>query len=130
MKSLLKLLTILFIAAGLGSCGGSSETSSGGSSGFGGTGITLIRGNVSSVDGQSIAMASGKWSEGSLEWLLADLVKHAIAQSVSAGDLTVSGGGRDSAVNSNGRFELINVEPSDDLVLVFSVNGARVASSP
>ncbi len=101
MKTLIRLIALAALVVAVSSCGGSSSTSSsGGSSGFGGTGISFVRGNVVSLDGQSVASRM----------------------------VSVSGGGRASDVAGNGSFELVNVNTSDNLVLTFSVDGGDVAT--
>lgn len=76
----LRLLIILCIVILIAGCGGGSDVASGGGSGIGGTGISLVRGNVASVDGETSGAAFSS--------------------------VTVNSGDASSAVDGNGNFEL------------------------
>jgi hypothetical protein len=110
----MKHLTVLLIAAVCAACGGGSEVASGGGSGIGGTGISFVKGNVVSVNGQTNA--------GQAKALFA-------STGIYAG-VTVSGGGKTSTLNQFGGFELADVTPSENLVLVFNVEGSGNANLP
>ena len=60
MKYFFHALLAGLFAIALASCGGggSDLASGGGSSGFGGTGITFVRGNVVSIDGEAVSMGT------------------------------------------------------------------------
>ncbi len=118
---LFQRLTIVFIfALSFASCGGGSSSSG---SGIGGTGITLVRGNVSSVDGQLFVSIHPEGSYLPITCLAEWIIPLSYAQSGGAGSLTVSGGGQTTTTNSAGEFELPGVTPSASFVLTFKTNG-------
>ncbi len=129
MKHLLRNLFTMFIALLLSSCGGGdSEVSSGGSSGFGGTGLTFVRGNIASVDGRTITSLDE--DKHPVQIVSNLLISPVLAQAIDAGSLRVTGGGKTSGVDQNGRFELVNVAPAENLVLSFILNNETVATLP
>ena len=104
----------------LASCGGSSGgiAFSGGGSGIGGTGITFVKGNVLSIDGQTVTWAPNDPIQGTLAgWM----ILASFAQTIHPTDITVSGGNRSVQIGANGLFELAGVEPSNAFTLVFSL---------
>jgi hypothetical protein len=102
------------------SCGGGSSSSG---SGIGGTGITLVQGNVSSVDGQLFVTINPEGSQQAVAMLTEWIIPLSYAQSGSQGLLTVSGGGQSTSVNSSGEFQLPGVTPSTHFVLTFVAAG-------
>jgi hypothetical protein len=110
----MKRLFVLLIAVVCTACGGGGEVASGGGSGIGGTGISFVKGNVASVNGQTNA--------GQAKALFA-------STGIFAG-VTVSGGGKTSTLNQFGGFELADVTPSENLVLTFEVEGSGNATLP
>ena len=109
-----KRMLVLVIALVCVSCGGGTDVASGGGSGIGGTGISFVKGNVVSVNGQKNA--------GQAKALFAST---GVFQGV-----TVSGGGKSSPLNQFGGFELADVTPSENLVLTFDVSGSGSATLP
>jgi hypothetical protein len=130
VKSLYKLLLVWLFALSAVSCGGGGDVASGGGTGFGGTGLTFVKGNVVSVNGQSISnLESEKQGSGSI--LIANLILQiSHAQSFDPGHVTVTGGGKSTSVNQSGAFQLTGVDPSDNFVLTFSLAGGGNASLP
>lgn len=117
---LFRRLAIVFLfALSFTSCGGGSSSSG---SGIGGTGITLVRGNVTSVDGQLFVLLSPEGTHQSIDYLTEWIIPLSYAQSGSTGSLTVSGGGQTTSVNSAGEFELPGVTPSANFVLTFKTD--------
>ncbi len=110
----MKHLSALLIIAVCTACGGGGEVASGGGSGIGGTGISFVKGNVASVNGQANA----------------GLSKALYASTGIFAGVTVSGGGKTSALNQFGGFELADVTPSENLVLTFEVEGSGNATLP
>ncbi len=115
-----RLGIVFMIALFFTSCGGGISSSG---SGIGGTGITLVQGNISSVDGQFLATIRSDDSQHTVAYYTQWIVPLSYAQSSSSGSLTVSGGGRSSSVNASGEFELAGVTPSANFVLTFEVSG-------
>ena len=109
-----KRMLVLVLALVCTSCGGGADVASGGGSGIGGTGISFVKGNVVSVNGQT--------NTGQAKALFAST---GIFQGVM-----VSGGGKSSPLNQFGGFELANVTPSENLVLTFDVSGSGSAILP
>jgi hypothetical protein len=103
IRHLLLAAALLLLAA----CGGDSgfvKTGSG-ESGVGGTGISLVKGNVTDIDGAGPG-------------------------SMAFDDTSVSAGGRQSKLSPDGGFTLLDVPPADNLVLVFTDSeGKRVTLS-
>ena len=117
MHLLRKLASIVVTALLLHACGGGGVASTGsGGSGIGGTGMTLVQGNVLSVDGQLYVYMEQHGEGRLLDWLL----HPAYAQ---VADIVVSGGGQSATVNSGGSFAQAGVTPSSDFILRFTVNG-------
>ena len=96
------------------SCGGGGDVATGGGSGIGGTGISFVKGNVVSVDGQTNAGQA----------------KALFASTGIFEGVTVSGGGKSSPLNQFGGFELADVAPSENMVLTFDVSGSGSATLP
>lgn len=128
MASLRRLLLVT-IALFITSCGG-GISSSGSGSGIGGTGITLVSGNVSSINGQLFVHLAPESKSGKLiaisDWIIP--ASHAQVSSISS--LIVSGGGQSVEVSPSGTFALPNVTPSDHFVLTFTVNGNQSIPMP
>jgi len=121
---LFRRLAIVFIfALSFASCGGGSSSSG---SGIGGTGITLVRGNVTSVDGQLFVLLSPEGTYHSIDYLTEWIIPLSYAQSNGTDSLTVSGGGQTTTVNSAGEFELPGVTPSANFVLTFKTDGDSI----
>ncbi len=122
---LFRRLTIVFIfALSFASCGGGSSSSG---SGIGGTGITLVRGNVSSVDGQLFVSIHPEGSYLPITGLAEWIIPLSYAQSGGADSLTVSGGSQTTTTNSAGVFELPGVTPSANFVLTFKTDGDSIS---
>ncbi len=122
---LFRRLTIVFVfALSFASCGGGSSSSG---SGIGGTGITLVRGNVSSVDGQLFVSIHPEGSYLPITGLAEWIIPLSYAQSGGAGSLIVSGGGQTTTTNSAGVFELPGVTPSANFVLTFKTDGDSIS---
>ena len=114
-----KFLRIVALTSALSlmSCsGGSGVTAGAGGSGIGGTGVTLVRGNVATVvaaleSTEQVRMVAG----------LIDLLNPpAIAQSGSVANILIFGGGQSDTTDELGRFELIEVTPSPNFALTFT----------
>ncbi len=112
----------------LTSCGGGGVAKSGGGSGVGGTGITFVKGNILSVNGELIADANSVTDPGFARYLSNLVIKLAMAQSIDPTSITVFGGGLSSKVNALGEFELPGVQPSNNFVLIFRFNDGSTAS--
>jgi len=117
-----RLGIIFVIALFFTSCGGGSSSSG---SGIGGTGITLVQGNVSSIDGFYVATIKSENSHHTVAYLTEWIIPLSYAQSASPALLTVSGGGKSTSVNSSGEFELPGVTPSANFVLTFEISGSN-----
>ena len=119
---LFRRLTIVFIfALSFASCGGGSSSSG---SGIGGTGITLVRGNVTSVDGQLFVLLNPEGANQPIVYLAEWFIPLSYAQAASTSSLIVSGGGKTTTTNSAGEFELPGVTPSANFVLTFKTDGS------
>lgn len=117
-----RLGIIFVIALFFTSCGGGSSSSG---SGIGGTGITLVQGNVSSIDGFFVATIKSESSHHTVAYLTEWIIPLSYAQSTSPALLTVSGGGKSTRVNSSGEFELPGVTPNANFVLTFEISGSN-----
>lgn len=157
-KSIIAAICALAVTT-LASCGGGDVASSGGGTGFGGTGISLVKGNISSLDGQVVVLMtpalerheqlfSASQSDFSLSTttstgqpamlsaspghklltILQFFIEASLAQQIQLTDIVVFGGGRSSAVDANGNFELVDVETSDNFVLSFRISGQQIAA--
>lgn len=109
-----KLVVPLVTALLTASCGGGGDAVSGGGSGIGGTGISFVKGNVVSVNGQT---AAGQ-------------AKALFSSATIFESVTVTGGGKSTPLNQFGGFELANVELSENLVLTFTVTDSGTAKLP
>lgn len=120
----LRIVALISVLS-LFSCGGGSGVTAGASgSGIGGTGVTLVRGNVATV---VAALERGGGRVRMLAGLIDVLSSPAIAESGSVFDIMVSGGGQSDATDELGRFELIGVRPSPNFVLTFAFSdGQRI----
>jgi len=87
------------------------------------TGITLVQGNISSVNGQFFATIKSEDPRQTIVYLTEWIIPLSYAQSANPGSLIVSGGGQSSSVSSSGEFELAGVTPSSNFVLTFEVSG-------
>ena len=128
MKSISQSIIHALLLLTLLACGGGGLASSGGGgSGFGGTGV-FVRGNVSQVNGEVLVMFST--DSQSFPKLLVNnhVLQLAFAQSVSAGSITVSGGGKTTTLNSRGEFNLIGISPTQNLKLTFVIGNLGSAS--
>ena len=119
MNFIRRIGIIFVIALFFTSCGGGVSSSG---SGIGGTGITLVQGNVSSIDGQFFVIIKQKGSHQAVAYLSDWIIPVSYAQA-GTGSLTVSGGGQSTHVNSSGGFELPGVTPSANFVLTFKSSG-------
>ncbi len=119
MNLIRRIGIIVVIALFFASCGGGGSSSG---SGIGGTGITLVQGNVSSVNGQFFAYIKPEGSQ-NIAYLTEWIIPLSFAQSATPGSLIVSGGGQSTRVNSSGQFQLSGVIPSASFVLTFKVIG-------
>jgi|GEM_PF-2908548 len=122
-----KILCVIAFALLLSSCGGGSGTTAGvGGSGIGGTGITLVRGNVATV----VASLEKEGGSGYARMVarMASLVSsEAIAQSGSVNGIKVFGGEKQDVTDDQGRFDLIDVTPSANFIItLILVDGQRV----
>jgi hypothetical protein len=118
---LFRRLAIVFVATFLFvSCDGGLSTSGSGGSGIGGTGITLVQGNVVSVNGQLFVHIKSDKTLNIANTLTEWAIPFSYAQTSG---LTVSGGGQSTTVNSSGEFALPDVVPSANFVLTFTVDG-------
>ena len=104
------------------SCG-SPSSFSGGESGIGGTGIALVKGNITDLNSVNSTQVSNENSAviASLKILISD----ALAQSGSLQGIAVYGGGQSAITNRNGGFVLVDVMPSENFSLVFIVPGGQ-----
>jgi hypothetical protein len=122
-----KILGVIALTSALTlvSCsGGSGVTAGVGGSGIGGTGVTLVRGNVATV-------VAALESEARVR-ILAEVIdlfsRPVIAQSGSVEGIMVSGGGQADVTDELGRFELIGVTPSPNFVLTLVVTSGQPAN--
>jgi hypothetical protein len=126
MRKLVLILAVLTGCLLSVSCGNSSISSSGsGGSGIGGTGISLVKGNIASVDGQLVLYIRA--DDFQIVYRILELVS-TTGYTQNAKVLSVSGGGVSSPVNNNGQFELSNVSPSENFKLVFLLSTKQAAS--
>ena len=125
----LRRLLLVTLALFLTSCGG-GVTSSGSGSGIGGTGITLVSGNVSSVNGELYVQLTDESGTDRLIAISDWIIKAGHAQPSSISSLKVSGGGQSVNVSTSGGFSLPNVAPNENFVLVFIVNGNQSIRMP
>jgi hypothetical protein len=97
-----------------------------GGSGIGGTGITLVRGNVATVTASLPNFDRG--GRVRMLALVAALVsREAIAQSGEVSGIQVSGGGKSDVTDDLGRFELVDVAPSSNFVMLLVLpDGQRI----
>ena len=130
MKKFFLTLLAGLITITLASCGGGGDdlASGGGSSGFGGTGISFVKGNVVSINGQTISANTASASPFSSPRILTLLSNLAIAQTIDPRSIRVSGGGVSTTLDDNGRFLLENVAPSVNFELRFEIAGQPVVS--
>jgi hypothetical protein len=122
-----KILSVFALASTLTlvSCGGGSGVTAGvGGSGIGGTGVTLVRGNVATV----VAALEGGARVRILAGVIDLISRPVIAQSGSVEGIMVSGGGQADVTDELGRFELIGVTPSPDFVLTLVVTNGQPAN--
>ena len=126
-NKLLAIVTIT-VSLALSSCGGGSDTitAGAGGSGIGGTGVTLVRGNVATVVAAISPINSTNKTRMFARML--DLISRpAIAQSSEVNGIVVSGGGKQDVTDNMGRFALSGVVPSDSFQLIFTLKDGRQA---
>lgn len=120
---------ILVLTVALSSCGGGSNTSGAGGSGIGGTGITTVTGNVSQViteAPQNEQALARRMLAGAASWL----ARPVNADSQPLGDIKVFAGGQVTTTDDDGRFKLVDVVPSDNLVLSFVLENNQTIALP
>lgn len=126
MQKLFRFLSFAALITSLASCGGGGTTAGTGGSGIGGTGVTLVRGNVATVT----AALEREGREGYARMLarVAELVSsEAIAQAGSVSGIQVSGGGKQDVTDDLGRFELVDVAPDANFILTLVLtDGQRI----
>lgn len=123
----MKILSISALMWVLSSCGGGGTTAGVGGSGIGGTGVTLVRGNVVTV---TAALDLDRKGDGYARMLarIADLIsREAVAQAGGVSGIRVSGGGKQDITDDLGRFDLIDVTPSSNFIITLVLSdGQRV----
>jgi hypothetical protein len=123
-KSIRQLSVITLLAATLvvTSCGGGGTTAGVGGSGIGGTGITAttVNGNVVQVVAGLTDPETGPLSR--MAGLTADLlVARLNAQTTGVANIRVSGGGKESITDQQGKFSLSGVTPNPSFVLTLAL---------
>ena len=117
------LISTLVSALAVVSCGGGSGVTAGvGGSGIGGTGITLVRGNVATV----VAVLENSARVRMLAGIIDLFSRSAIAQPGEVDGIVVSGGGQTDVTDEQGRFELIEVTPSSNFVITLTLQDGQV----
>jgi len=117
-----RFLLIFLLGSILSSCGGGGSYSASGGSGIGGTGVTFVRGNISSIDSQSVALTESRTQYLVVKATQIEILHLALAQSTDLADIVVFGGGKSSSLSRSGTFELANVEPSTQFTLTFRLS--------
>ena len=121
-------IAVVALALTLSSCGGGSGTTAGkGGSGIGGTGVTLVRGNVATV---VAALQHDNPNHIRALVRILDLASPQAIAAQSVKGISVSGGGRGDVTDDNGRFELIGVTPSSNFVLTMKLSGGKQIKLP
>lgn len=119
-------LAIVFASVlAFSSCGGGESSTSSGGSGIGGTGITLVRGNVANVNGQALVYIMPEKTPNVVDYISEWVIPLSFAQAGNLSSLTVSGGGQSSSVSTSGEFTLPDVTPSSNFVLTFTIDNRQ-----
>ena len=121
--------TTIAMSLALSSCGGGSDTvtAGAGGSGIGGTGVTMVRGNVATVVA-AIEPGGTVHERTMFAHMLNFISQPAVAQSSSVQGIVVSGGGKRGVTDSLGRFVLNGVVPSNSFTLIFTLKDGRQAT--
>lgn len=108
----------------LSSCGGGGSTTVGiGGSGIGGTGITKVRGNITSIGRASIGSNEINFHILNVAYAN-DAIDLTVVAQASSG-IIVSGGGRSTLTDSTGQFTLNDVDPSDNFLLTLVLQSSQ-----